>query len=283
MTMTLFKSHFWFTKRNRNGVFCFVLLIVVLQVLYVCWPFRTVANYDKTHILSEMRHRIDTLQNKKRNLLYQHKLHANYISDANAYLLGMTVTEIDRMLAFRKEKKAFKNIQHFQKITGVSDSVLQLFSKALVFSTKVFDKKRAVVANSCKVKIDINTADEDDFKALYGVGPVLAHRIVKYRALLGGFSVMNQIEEVWGLSSEVVDEIKRCFQISSTPHIKKLNINTATFKEVLSLVYLDYETTLLLFSYRDSVGKIDSLQELTKIDGFPIKKYERIAIYLQTE
>jgi len=283
MVMTLFKSHFWFTKRNRNGVFYFVLLIVFQQVLYVFWPFRAiVANHD-TQELSEVRRRIDTLQYQKRNLLSQYKIHANYISDANAYLLGMSVAEIDRMLSFRKEKKSFKNLQHFQKITEVSDSLLQLFSKTLVFSSKVLNKQRAVIATPCTVKIDINTANEDVFKTVYGIGAVLAKRIVKYRTMLGGFSAMGQVEEVWGLSSEVVESLNRCFFIVNVPKIVKLNINTASFKEVLSIVYIDYKTTLLIFKYKDSVGKIDSLQELTKIQGFPIKKYERIALYLQTK
>ncbi|MGB2128133.1 MAG: helix-hairpin-helix domain-containing protein [Flavicella sp.] len=281
--MTLFKSHFWFTKRNRIGIFYFVLFVIVLQVLYVCWPFRFVTSSENFQKLSEIRRQIDSLQNGKRNLLYQHKIHANYISDANAYLLGMSVSEIDRMLAFRKENKSFKNLQHFQMITGVSDSVLQLFSKALLFSEKVYHNNRLVATKSCEVKLDINTANEGDFKTLNGIGAVLSHRIVKYRNLLRGFSDINQVEEVWGLSEEVVAELKSCFAVLSRPKINKLNINTATFKEVLSIVYMDYKTTLMVFKYKDSIGKIDSLQELTKIEGFPIKKYERIALYLQTK
>lgn len=283
MVMTLFKSHFWFTKRNRNGVFYFVTVIVLLQVLYLFWPFRGIDTNNDIHELSEIRHRIDTLQYQKRNLLFEYKIHANYISDANAYLIGMSVLEIDRMLDFRKEKKSFTNLQHFQKITGVSDSLLQVLSKTLVFSSKVTNKQRVVTANPCAVKIDINTANEDVFKTVNGIGAVLAKRIVKYRTLLRGFSTMGQVEEVWGLSSEVVESLKRCFYIVNLPEIIKLNINTASFKEVLSIVYIDYKTTLLIFKYKDSVGKIDSLQELTKIQGFPIKKYERIALYLQTK
>jgi DNA uptake protein ComE-like DNA-binding protein len=69
--------------------------------------------------------------------------------------------------------------------------------------------------------------------------------------------------------------------VADLPAIDKIPINTATFKEVLSIVYLDYKTTKLIFSYKDSVGNIEKLQELKKIDGFPVEKYDRIALYLR--
>mgnify|MGYP000099997965 CR=1 FL=1 len=63
----------------------------------------------------------------------------------------------------------------------------------------------------------------------------------------------------------------------SLPKIKKLNINRATFKQVLSIVYIDYELTKKILNYRDEVAEIQSLEELKKIDGFPLDKFNRIA------
>jgi DNA uptake protein ComE-like DNA-binding protein len=86
---------------------------------------------------------------------------------------------------------------------------------------------------------------------------------------------------VWGLDSLVVDKLKSQFVVADLPVIDKIPVNTATFKEVLSIVYLNYKTTKLIFSYKDSVGNIEKLQELKKIDGFPVEKYDRIALYLR--
>jgi DNA uptake protein ComE-like DNA-binding protein len=89
--------------------------------------------------------------------------------------------------------------------------------------------------------------------------------------------------EVWNLDPEVANEVLRYFKINSPPTIQKININTASFKEVLAIVYIDYELTKKIFEYRDEVAEIQSIEELKKIDGFPLDKFNRIALYLHAK
>jgi DNA uptake protein ComE-like DNA-binding protein len=60
-------------------------------------------------------------------------------------------------------------------------------------------------------------------------------------------------------------------------------VNTATFKEVLVIVYLDYELTKKIFNYKNQVAEIQSIEELKKIDGFPLERFSRIALYLEAK
>ena len=69
----------------------------------------------------------------------------------------------------------------------------------------------------------------------------------------------------------------------SQPVIEKINVNTATFKEVLHLPYIDYELTKRIFNYRDEVAEIQSLEELKNIEGFPLELFDRIAVYLDAK
>jgi len=126
-------------------------------------------------------------------------------------------------------------------------------------------------------------ASAKDLKNIYGIGEKLSLRIVKYRNKIQGYTYMSQLSEVWGLSKEVIAELNSKYMIENKPKIERINFNKASFKEVLSIVYLDYETTKLLFNYKDSVGEIQNLLEIKKIQGFPIDKYDRIALYLQIE
>ena len=41
--------------------------------------------------------------------------------------------------------------------------------------------------------IDVNRADAQEWQQLYGIGPVLSGRIVKFRDLLGGFHHIGAI------------------------------------------------------------------------------------------
>jgi len=116
-----------------------------------------------------------------------------------------------------------------------------------------------------------------------GIGEKLAKRIIDYRTKLKGFSFNDQVFEVWALDKAVADKVLQHFEVVKPPSIKKININTATFKEVLSIVYLDYELTKKIFNYKNQVAEIQSIEDLKKIDGFPLEKFNRIALYLDAK
>ena len=101
--------------------------------------------------------------------------------------------------------------------------------------------------------------------------------------MLNGFSILNQLKEVWKLEPNIAENILAVFKIVEKPVIKKINVNTATFKQVLSNPYIDYELCKKIFELRDEVAEIQSIEELKKITGFPLDKYERIILYLEAK
>ena len=148
----------------------------------------------------------------------------------------------------------------------------------------IFKKNYSIKSSNKPIKKqDINKVNETDLRVVNGIGEKLAYRIIQYRTKLQGFSFNNQLYEVWNLDKEVVDRVLNHFEVMEPPIIKKININEATFKEVLAVVYIDYELTKKIFNYRDEVAEIQKLEELKKIDGFPLEKFDRIALYLEAE
>lgn len=109
--------------------------------------------------------------------------------------------------------------------------------------------------------IDINRADSLHLLPLPGIGPVYAGRIIKYRNLLGGFVRVEQLGEVYGISGETFDLIKDRVHID-TSFIRKIQLNSMTFKELLKHPYLEYEDVIAIVNYRESEGTIQSFQEL---------------------
>tara|TARA_B100001057_G_scaffold496377_1_gene597723 strand:- start:2366 stop:2641 length:276 start_codon:yes stop_codon:yes gene_type:complete len=91
-----------------------------------------------------------------------------------------------------------------------------MLSPYLIFSQK---KKYNVYKKKEVVKKDLNQADISALKAVYGAGEKVSNRIVKYRKLLEGFSLMDQLYEVYRLDSTVVDEIRKKFEIKTLPNI----------------------------------------------------------------
>ncbi len=109
--------------------------------------------------------------------------------------------------------------------------------------------------------IDINTADSLTLLPLPGIGPVLAGRIIKYRRLLGGFSNIYQLYEVYGLKGETIDMISDHITID-TLTIRKMSLDSSSFRDLLRHPYLQLDDVKALVNYRDYKGRIDSMQEL---------------------
>ena len=57
---------------------------------------------------------------------------------------------------------------------------------------------------------ELNRADTQQLISVYGIGPVFARRIIRYRELLGGFYRPDQLMEVYGFSLEQFEELSRC-------------------------------------------------------------------------
>jgi len=209
------------------------------------------------------------------------KYNPNYIDDFRGYQLGLSVAEIDRLLLFRKNGNYINSEKDFKKITGISDSLMELLRPQLKFSN--FTSRKKEVVKTPVQKKDINTASAEDLQKVYGIGTVLSKRIVKYRNALQGFTFEDQLEEVYNLKPETALKVWEYFKIETIPEIEKLNVNTATLKQLKQIVYIDYELAKQILEYRDMVAEIQELDELKKIDGLPVDKLDRIALYLSAK
>jgi DNA uptake protein ComE-like DNA-binding protein len=295
--MKKLKSHFWYTKNQRNGILFLLGLITVVQLLYhfVNLGKDDIVDVNQAAIIS-FQNQIDSLKfietENRRPKIYP--FNPNYISDYKGYQLGMKTKEIDLLLAHRNKRLFVNSAKEFQEVTKISDSLLQAISPYFKFPDWVQKKDREKkeqfsFASKTKKNIsditssDINEATPYDFSLVKGVDEYLSERIIKYRSKLQGFSFPEQLFEVWGLEKEVADNILQVFSVQKKPRITKVNVNTASFKEVLSNPYIDYELCVQIFEYKDEVAELQSISEIKNIEGFPIEKYHRIVLYLQAK
>ena len=295
--MKIFKSHFWYTKNQRNGILLLLIIIIFLQLILHFKNFDSQQLVDLSQPkITSYNKQLDSLKKKssKKKKFKIYPFNPNYISDYKGYQLGMNVDEIDRLLAHREQRLYVNSAKEFQTITKISDSLLQKISPFFKFPEWVQKKnnnknnqQRYIPNSRINVSeittVDINKATLKDFTAIEGVDEYISERIIKYRSKLQGFSFKEQLFEVWGLDEQMANKILSTFSIKNKPIIKKVNINTASFKEVLSNPYIDYELCIKIFDYRDEVAELQSISEIKNIEGFPIKKYNRIVLYLLAE
>ena len=290
------KSHFWYNSRQRNGIFFLLLLVVIFQAIYFFVDFSTDEKVGE-NILNEMtffQQEIDSLKliEIERRKPKKSPFNPSFITDYKGYQLGMSTKEIDRLLAYRSKGLYINSTKQFQQVTKVSDSLLAAISPEFKFPDWIQKKKKSTSYTYNKPKVektftgtkqDLNTVTALQLREINGIGEKLSERIIKFRNSMRGFANDEQLKKVYGLKPEVVTKVLNRYTVLSQPKIIKVNVNTATFKEVLHLPHIDYELTKKIFQYRDEVAEIQDINELKNIEGFPLESFDKIAVYLKAE
>lgn len=294
--MKNFKSYFKFNKQERSGIYFLLLFIILLQIGYFLWTSLSPDDQaDGLHVDTEMQAIIDALKEKalRKDSVRIFPFNPNFITDYKGYTLGMSVEEIDRLHQFRSTNKYVNSPEDFQQITQVSDSLLKTIApyfkfpewtqkgnQQLAAGARLKTSEERVTKQKSASISDLNSATAGDLKSISGIGKKLSARIVKFRDRLGGFLVEEQLYDVYGLEPDVAGRALKHFQLLTKPDIKKINLNTATTDEISQLVYIRYKVAEEIVSYREANGEINSIDELSQIEDFPIDKIDRIALYL---
>ena len=287
-----FKSHFKFNKQERSGIFFLLFFLVIVQVGY--FFYNTIEAKESNLLLKDgvTQKKIDSLKKVavKQDSIKIFPFNPNYITDYKGYALGMSIDEIDRLHSFRANDKFVNSKEEFQKVTLVSDSLLNLISPYFKFpvwingsdSKNLDDKpvqKQYSVTKAVEIK-DLNEATAEELQRINGIGEKLSARIIKFRDRLDGFMADDQLYEVYYLEPEVAERVLKQFKVIKKPEIVKINVNTATAEELSKLIYIQKDIAERIVNYRNLNGSINSFNELINIEGFPSERIERISLYL---
>ncbi|MBO9586948.1 MAG: helix-hairpin-helix domain-containing protein [Flavobacterium sp.] len=294
MNFKSLQQYLRFTKQQRIGIFMLFLIMIGLQLFYFLSDFNVseTKSPEKEQWLA-LQSEIDQDKLIDKSLKQVNYLfNPNFISDYKGYKLGMSVEEIDRLTAFRKENKYLNSAEEFQKVTGISDSLLNKISPLFKFpdwkqnktnhptekkdfSIKSFPKKEKPAV------LNINEATQEDLMKIYGIGEGLSTRILKQKEILGSFVSMDQMKEIWGLSPEVINELNAHFKVVIPSSLKKINVNEASLKELAQFSYFKYGIAKQIVTYRSMNGNFNNIEDLAKIKDFPVEKAKIISLYLE--
>ncbi len=287
------KPRFVFNKGQRIGVLGLVL--IVLGLLGVIYWLKYRASSEMIHFEAEEQKRVQSFIDsiKRQNtseVTYQiYPFNPNFISDYKGYKLGMSVAEIDRLHQFRASGKWINSTAQFQRVTGVSDSLLNVISPYFDFPDWVIERRkrraqkrrRIAQAPTYAEKKDLNTATAEELKKIKGIGEVLSHRIIRYRMQIGGFVDDLQIKDVYGLKYEVEQNLLAKYTVKSSPIEKKKDLNQISVAELTEIPYFDYELARKIVHYRITHEGIQTFEELSVIEGFPYSRLDRVKLYLE--
>lgn len=118
----------------------------------------------------------------------------------------------------------------------------------------------------------MNLADSLTLLRIKGIGPYYAHRILTYRERLGGFCDVNQLKE---LNMTYFNVDSSASLLTADPAlIRKKDLQSLTFKEILKHPYLEYEDVVLIFQAKKKYGSVayDTLRSHRVLPAHKLRK-----------
>jgi competence protein ComEA len=216
----------------------------------------------------------------------------NTVSQDKLLQFGFPNWLAKRLINYRSSGARFSEPEDLLKLYDFPDSlyyqivdyisikkVISLKTKKVVHkkpSSGTSDKRDHIVL----VMFDLNTGDTAVFQTVKGIGSKLSNRIVNYRASLGGFVDKDQLYQVYGLDSLVIEKLQKTSLITLEFTPDKIDINSDNKEQLASHPYINWNQAKLIIAYRNQHGSFDSEQDLLKVYSLNENWVKKIAPYL---
>lgn len=295
------KEYFQFTRSERIGTLVLILLIILVLAATIVLPRvlpKQIVDFSEFQREIELWEAArsqddspDSIGNSEQNNIDENNyqlfvFNPNTITEAEMKRLGLNKRIVNTLLKYRNKGGVFYKKEDVKKIYGMNDSIYAVIDPYILIP--IDEELKQLASDSIilpleelkKPTIEINSADSVSLLKLYGIGPVYAGRILKYRNLLGGFVRKNQLLEVYGITPETYDEIEKNI-VLDVDFINKINLNTATFEQLNKHPYLDSYQANAILEYRIIIGEISSVEEIVENNLLPEDLFEKIKPYLE--
>jgi len=215
----------------------------------------------------------------------------NNVTEAEMKLLGFSSATASRIVHYRAKNGEFHVKSDLMKIYGMDPLLYAKLRTYIDLPDKVEipswhnataqNKLAKKDATNEKIKFDLNTADTTELKRIYGIGVKLSGRIVRYRQKLGGFVTMEQVKEVYGLDSAVINRLKEHAFIAEGFVPTRISINQATESELGSHPYLTKGAAKAIATYRFHHGNFTEVNDLRVLHVLSDETISKIGPYLK--
>ncbi|HMJ71440.1 MAG TPA: helix-hairpin-helix domain-containing protein [Cyclobacteriaceae bacterium] len=277
-----------FSQTETNA---FIILLPLMFIVIISEPvYRTYFMYNKPGDIQDTK-RLDSLiatwdwpDGKKRDSVVLFAFDPNTATKEELTQLGIPSRTASGIINYRNKGGRFKAKSDLKKMYGLDTNVYA----SLVPHIRLPERSNTIHRSSKPAKkqvekFDLNLADTTQLKSIYGIGPVIARRITSYKSSLGGFIMLDQLYEVWGLDSATVRRLSEKTVIAPGFMPNKLPINHCGEQELARHPYIRTKLARAIVNYRFQHGNFAAVDDLTKIAGVDEKAFHRIKPYITIE
>lgn len=291
------RSFFGFSRSETNGFLILLPLLFIIifsEPVYRAWfTSREMDRSNDQRILDSLAATWEWPSNKKDSLsdqpIHLFRFDPNTATVEQFDSLGLSERQVSRIINYRTKGGKFRIKSDLKKIYGIDSmwfrnvyAYIALPDKKEEKLKEAFDKKIEKPKTEI-AQFDLNKADTSQLIKIYGIGPKLAIRITKYRDKLGGFVTMNQLKEVYGLDSLVIENLQKKSFIDPGFRPTTLNFNQASEQELAAHPYLNWQIAKSIATYRFQHGPFKSSSDLTKIKLLTEQVLDKMKPYFTLE
>jgi competence protein ComEA len=274
------RNWFGFTRRERRS--SFILLVIVFMIIAVRYtvPERNMVPEDISDTFSDSLVQVQPVYLADK--IQPFRFNPNTASYDTLIKLGFPDKEARTLIKYRNKGGKFRKPSDIKKVYGIEERMSATLIPFIEVGADTSEKTLTDTIRQQKLRIEINSCDSASLVRLPGIGPVLSSRIIKYRHLLGGFASIDQFKEVYGLPEETFDLIRASLYVD-TLLIKRTYINSADYKELARIPYIErYEVNSIL-KYRELKGRIAGINDLIGNKLITAEKAAKVRPYLRFE
>lgn len=300
-----FREYFTFTKKERNGIVALLLILSMLVIIKVYQNTKISGNiyamdqefrndieaFEKGLISKEEKTTTRKVTYKSGKSTIENTWHIpnkpfnfdpNTVSKAELKDLGFSSRQLNTLMNYRKSGGRFFEKKDLLKIYGIDAKQYQALEPYILIHQEERQESEKEHKIEEAILIELNSSSKAELKKLKGIGDAYAERILKYKALLGGYYNVEQLMEVYGMDSARFEGFHEQIIIDTTT-LQKININTAKYDSLIRHPYLNKYQTKAILKYKEIVGEFSNIEQIYQNNLLTKEDFVRIRPYLKVK
>lgn len=225
------KDYLSFSKKERTAVI--ILALTILIIIALPWFIKPEFQPPVTDIETVKQIALLDTQQSSGKAIYTDssvisenipgaelfEFDPNTIDAAGWQKLGLREKTIQTILNYRSKGGQFRTPADIHKIYGLKKEEANRLEPFIKIESsysqsqnnapeKKYTQPYKEFPKKTFTKININTATEEEWKSLPGIGDVLAKRIIKFRTAKKGFTNVDDVKKTYGLKDSVFENIR---------------------------------------------------------------------------
>lgn len=293
-----------FSKAERIGLAMLLALLVLFLLLPRFIPQRQPNNFD----VAAFKRTIDSLSqvvaaNGSNELPEVADYRPRYTKEKNYRLfafdpntanattfeqLGFSQKQAAAIVSYRTRGAVFRTASDFAKVFVVSAEKFEELQPYIQINVTTLPQAPAKPAYDSarfpkteRVLVELNTADTAQLVTVRGIGSYTAAQIVKRREQLGGFTTIEQLSEIKGMTAERLQQLTPQLSVNKSL-ITTINLVTADENSLKKHPYIGAYAARGIVHYRKISGtQMCTIDELVKNNILKAEQAEKLRSYCE--